>query len=106
MSQTPFYHPMQPEQPDAKRNKSDTAKSILVPESIDMALCNKPYHAKPSEQHVSAQLSMSDSDIDKIAKAVESKLVSKFSHMIQEMIDFEIKPLKKRVEQLEIDRSR
>ncbi|CAC5390759.1 unnamed protein product [Mytilus coruscus] len=114
MSQTPNFekrqkrtsNPTPPEQPDAKRNKSDTAKSIPVPESVDMALCNKPDHDKTSEQHVSAQLSLSDSDIDKIAEAVESKLVSKFNHTIQEIVVFEIKRLKNRVEQLKIDRNR
>ncbi|CAC5416208.1 unnamed protein product [Mytilus coruscus] len=99
-------NPMPPEQPGAKRNKSDTAKSIPVPESTDMYLCNQLDHAETSKQHVSAQLSLSDSDIDKIAEAVESKLVSKFNHMLQKIVDLEIKPLKRRVEQLEIDRNR
>ncbi|CAC5421251.1 unnamed protein product [Mytilus coruscus] len=61
------------EQPGAKRNKS-----IPVPESIYMDLSNQPDPADMSQQHVSTQLSLSDSDIDKIAEAIESKLMSKF----------------------------
>ncbi|CAC5384080.1 unnamed protein product [Mytilus coruscus] len=70
-----------------------------------MDLCNQPDPAETFKQHVSAQLSLSDSDIDKIAEAVESKWVSTFNHMLQKIVDFEIKSLKRRVEQLEIDRN-
>ncbi|CAC5416346.1 unnamed protein product [Mytilus coruscus] len=71
-----------------------------------MDLCYKTGHAETSKQHVSAQLSLSYSDIDTIAESVESKLVSKFNHMLQKIVDFEIKPLKSKVEQLEIDINR